>query len=547
MRKFISFSKAGYFGIVVSVTLIFIGCLWWSSNRSFSLSHESGFYNQPFELRIRKPIGARVFYTMDGSNPTVDSTEYVGPILIDDASNNPNFYANIKEVVPEYDNEDEFLEKYEIPSKPIDKCNVVRAICVDEKGEIIGKSNASYFVGYDTKDGYDGMWICSIVSDPHNFFDPITGIMVCGETMEKDENGQYRNANYSQMGLEWERKAFVQFFNPERKNVLNQECGVRIHGNVSRKNISKSFSLYSREEYDGNDKFLCDFWGEGYYPDKMMLLSGGQDEVSLVRDKMVSDLTRDFAYSSYHYVPCILFIDGEYWGIHFLTEKFDAEYFNHYFGTNKEDILVLKDFMSSPEWALSEGAFDIESDKKKWDDFAVCISGQEEMGLSQKLFENTFDFDSFLDYFATELYIARNGDWPPLNMSYWSSRGYGAKPNDGKWRFLLYDVYYDSMTSPEHDTIGYAREVFEPLNYELNNEKFYNELTTRFKEMGDTVFSEKSIGTYLDEYSELMRAPVIKHYQRFYGNKRSVDDFDAAIANIKDFFIKRKNFLHEYY
>ena len=537
------FSTVGYVGIIV-VAMIAMCYFWWTDRQTFCFSRESGFYEEPFELQIGVPHGNKVFYTLDGSDPTIDSMEYTSPIYIDDASKNPNVFANNIDVVTWYD-EIKRANHYLIPKENIDKCTIVRAICVDEDETVVDEIQASFFVGFNNKSGYDGMWICSIVTDPENLFNSRTGIMVHGDSMQKTEDDRYINTNFSQSGIEWEREAFIQFFDTNRKNVLNQMCGIRIHGNTTRGMASKSYSLYSRVEYDGNDKFLYDFWGDGYYADKIMLLSGGQDSISLIRDKLVSDLTRGLAFSAYHYVPCVLFIDGEYWGIRFITEKYDAEYFNHYFGTDKNDLFVLKDFMSNPEWSLREGVLDMEADQRKWNDFAICVSGREEMGLTQEIFEKTFDYNSFLDYFATEIYIARNDDWPPLNMSYWSSRGYGSAPNDGKWRFLLYDIYYDSMTQPEHDTISYARDQFALFDYEMNNENFVSDFYAKLDEIGEVLFNEDRVGKYLDDYYELMREPMVKHYHRFYGELHDENDFYYSLEGIKQYFIERRNYLKE--
>lgn len=534
----------GKYLIIFSVLIL---CVIWMLDRyTFGYSKSSGFYESPFEVRIGKPIGTRVYYTLDGTTPTVDSAEYVSPILIGDASDNPNCYSVIEDIVPEYGKKVEGIPLYVVPKDNIDKCNVIRAICVNKNGEIIEEKQASYFVGFDEKCGYDGMWICSVITDPDNLFDSKTGIMVCGDSISKNAKGHYENANYDGRGLEWEREAFVQFYNPNRQNVLSQKCGIRIHGKGSRRFASKSFSLYSREEYDGNDKFRYDFWGDGYLPDKMMLFSAGEDIETLVRNKLVSDLTRDSSYSSYHYVPCVLFIDGEYWGIQFISEKFDKEYFNHYYDTDKEDLLVIKELIGSPEYSLVEGLFDLETDSDKWNNFAIVNSGREEMGINQELIEKTFDYGSFLDYFATEIYIARCSDWPKRNMAYWSTRTNGTGQNDGKWRYLLYDVYRESMSDSRHDTIGEAREKYPLLDYELNNEKFRNDLRARLVELSENEFSDESIGNYLDEYSELIREPIIKHYQRFYGNQYDGERFDEAIEGLKEFFKARKDFIREY-
>jgi hypothetical protein len=49
-------------------------------------SAKSGFYNNGFSLTITADDGADIYYTLDGSIPTADSTKYTSPIEIKDAS-----------------------------------------------------------------------------------------------------------------------------------------------------------------------------------------------------------------------------------------------------------------------------------------------------------------------------------------------------------------------------------------------------------------------------------------------------------------------------
>lgn len=528
--------------ILLIASLVVVGILLITDRQSFGLSHESGFYEEPFELSIDKPFGTKVYYTLDGSAPTTDSNEYTGPLLIDDASNNPNVYANITEVVPNYGEAQWQNLQYVVPEDNIDKCNVVRAICVNKNGAVIDETEAVYFVGFDNKSGYDDMWICSIVTDPDNLFDSQKGIMVCGDAIEDDGAGHYSNANYDNAGFEWERVGLIQMYDPERNKTIDQMCGMRIHGHSSRSLATKSFNIYSRREYDGNDKFLCDFWGDGFYPEKFMLFSGGQDDVSMVRDRLMCDLTRNLNISSYHYVPCVLFLDGEYWGVYYICEKFDTAYLKHYFGVEKEEVIELKDFMQNPEWAITEGVVDMVADEKKWNDFAICVSAMEEMGLNQELFERTFDIESFLDYFSAQIYISRTGDWPPRNMAYWSTRCYRNGYNDGRWRFLLFDSYYDSMTYPDQDTISYARDIYAPLDYELSNEDIRQKFDEKIINLKDNVFTEENVNSYIENHRKLMREPLKKHYKRFYGDNITDTLFDEYLDRIESFFAERRKY-----
>lgn len=85
------------------------------------LSAESGFYEESFELSISHALGTEVYYTRDGSIPTVESMHYEESILIDDASDNPNVYAARDDIYP----------GVYIPEETVDKAVVVRAIAVD--------------------------------------------------------------------------------------------------------------------------------------------------------------------------------------------------------------------------------------------------------------------------------------------------------------------------------------------------------------------------------------------------------------------------------
>ncbi len=56
-------------------------------------SRESGFYEDSFELKLSAPFGARIYYTLDGSLPDEDAFLYTTPILIDDATSQPNLHS----------------------------------------------------------------------------------------------------------------------------------------------------------------------------------------------------------------------------------------------------------------------------------------------------------------------------------------------------------------------------------------------------------------------------------------------------------------------
>ena len=127
-------------------------------------SAESGFYDDEFRLELSAQKGTVIRYTLDGSIPDENSTEYTEPIEIKDRSGDDNLYSALREVSVELLSYINY--KYRIPDSPVDKCNVVRAAAFTSDGEVSETVTKVYFVGYDKKDDYNGIGVISIVSDP---------------------------------------------------------------------------------------------------------------------------------------------------------------------------------------------------------------------------------------------------------------------------------------------------------------------------------------------------------------------------------------------
>ena len=171
-----------------------------------SFSKGSGFFEEPFELELTAD-GGTIYYTLDGSIPDRNSIKYETPILITDATLNDNTYSMRTDVSVAFDREaverisvEEAYPGYQIPDYNIDKATVVRAALYDNSGICRDIQTATYFVGFSDKEGYDGMSMLSIVTDPLNLFDYEKGIYVTGKDYA-DYVGEYRENLYFQRGL----------------------------------------------------------------------------------------------------------------------------------------------------------------------------------------------------------------------------------------------------------------------------------------------------------------------------------------------------------
>ena len=141
------------------------------------LSVESGFYEDEFLLEISSSKGYDIYYTIDGTEPTTEGILYSNPILIKDATMNPNVYSVIEEMYI-------WDEKGDIPTDLVDKCNIIRAIAVSDEGHVSDEVIGSYFVGFQDKEAYDKTYVLSLVTNPENLFSHEYGIFVGGKLLE---------------------------------------------------------------------------------------------------------------------------------------------------------------------------------------------------------------------------------------------------------------------------------------------------------------------------------------------------------------------------
>ncbi|MCR5625747.1 MAG: CotH kinase family protein [Lachnospiraceae bacterium] len=520
-------------------------------------SAESGFYDDAFELSITDDRDSVIYYTLDGSDPDESSPVYSGPIYVKDISDEPNLYSSDKNVSYVFRDKVKMETDYEatftIPDSPVDKAFVVRAMSVGKDGSRSMTATKVYFVGYDKKTGYENIPVISLVTDPSNLFDYKKGIYVTGETMDNSErilSGKraeaWTDANYRNRGVEWEREATMTCFDAEHQYEFSQQVGIRIKGNWSRAFPQKSLNIYARHEYSGRDEFDRVFFEGDKRERSVTLFSGGNDILYKMEDEIAADLAMggsgtegDTAgealdFSVMRHYPCILFLDGEYWGLMELSEKFSKDYIVEHFGVNRENVVMIKN--RKLEVGQSE-------DQRLYEDLKYLVyRGGFEKDENYKKFCEMVDIESFLDYYAFRIYIGNTNDWPARNYALWRVREKGeGEYEDGKWRYMLFDVNNSSMSTHtlDRDYIEFVREGDGIFNEVMKNRGFEELFYKRLSELAETNCSVENVTKAVDERISVIREPMIKWYERFNNNADFVYGLDEKAEDIKTFFTVR--------
>lgn len=503
-------------------------------------SQESGFYKDAFDLKLTAPEGCTVCYTLDGSDPTAESAHYENPIPVYDRTPEENVYAKL-------------ADAYSAPAAPVDKAMIVRAAAYDAAGGISETVTKTYFIGYEQSDYLQNMPVISLVTDPDNLFDPKTGIYVEGDP---DIPGKYGFGNYMQKGMEWERPAQFTLFE-QGKAVYSANTGIRIHGYSSSALPQKSFKLYSRAEY-GTKKFDYDFFhgavknvnGEhiGSF-NHLILRNGGNDQKLKLRDRLNQEMAAGGSFGTQAQTECIVFLDGEYWGLYNITEKLNESYVTAHYGVKKSTVCMFKDPVEY-----------IEGDVKGLEDYkellALAVSDLSDADAYDRA-AAVLDTKNFAKYMAAEIIIA-NHDINDNNFALWktdtvdSSNPYA----DGRWRFLLYDTEcgqgLTDFYSAEKNMISWMLDT-NAWNFRLlfslleSSPKFRGEFAQAYFSLCRENFSAERVLNRLDTLYTVYQEALAETYDRFYARDGDADSvLDKDLSSLQFFWTERAEYARKH-
>ncbi len=504
-------------------------------------SHESGFYDESFSLEIKGPKGYNIYYSTDNSDPDESSLRYTSPILVEDLSSKPNYYS-IKGGISS-------LDVY-FPSELVDKCQLIKVIGINpETKEKTPISYLNYFINYQNKEGYQNMPIVTLNINEDDLFDYERGIYVTGKIYDESEHTGYPEtypANYHQKGKQWERKANFKYFDESKNITLEQDIGVRIHGGWSRAFNQKSFNLYARKEYSGTSAFGHQFFNN-INAHSLMLRSGGYRDTfaTKVRDSLNQDFSINENFDVQRGFPTIVFLNGEYWGIYNLQERFSDNYVSEHHGINKNNVLIIKND------EIDEGQ---DSYYHLYEELISFFESSDfSVGENYEAAKAYIDVEEFASYMSTQLYV-NNIDWPGNNVRVYRDVG----DENAKWHFMMYDTD-DSINmltykcGPNNDPfIKSTHWKSGPLESDcllglmlsklIANSEFKSLFRTTFIRIGSETFAPNKVQTYLNQKSALLACPMVKNYQRFVNNTYDETYYNNAIKLIQDYFDARYDY-----
>ncbi len=492
-------------------------------------SHAPGYYGQPIELHLHTTDSAVTLrYTLDGSKPTETSPRFdpESPIVVYDRSFEPDELTPIRTIAPNGD--------WRTPEDPVQKATVVRVRAFGEEALPSATATGTYLIGPERHDRYS-FPVLSISTDAAHFFSSDSGIYV---------HGDGSTPNWRRRGRNWERPIHLEMFETDGRRVLSQGAGARIHGNASRKYPLKSLRLYARRDY-GPSRFNYRIFPDQPYEsyNRLILRNSGQDyRHAHFRDAFHQTLVGHLRFDTQAYRPSIVFINGEYWGIQNIRERYDRHYLERVHEIDPDNIDLLA-HQINVQRIIKEG------NRAHYD--ALLATLEEEDPADPEVYETIrtmMDLGNFIDLHIANIYL-NNTDWPSNNMDYWRVRTPFdpdiRPPFDGRFRWLLVDTDFGyslhlhtgwrQFHEPDFDTLSFAAKpdgptsgyadanqdwpnppwATMPFRRLLRNDTFRHDFISRFADQLNTAFHSRRATALLEEFQERIAPEVDEHIERW--------------------------------
>ncbi len=371
--------------------------------------------------------------------------------------------------------------------------SVIRAIACEKNALPSRPLTLSYFIGED-----HSLPVLSLVSDNKTAFWDMY-------TLSK-KNLEYAGhlALYSEEG------------------AFSLPCGITMHGETSLSQRKKGMSVRFRGAY-GAETLEDDLFGGGVTSFTNLLIRAGQDQTdAIIRNELCENLALSV---SDHIIGsrsryCVLYIDGEYRGIYALSEKLNEQHYANIAGVSRKSVTTI----------TAEAPRD--SDLYQ-DVFQYCETHDMSETEHYEHFLSLMDVDSLIDWVFLEGYFG-NAD-----LTYGNLRFCRSYENDGKWRFMFYDLDATLRDATRNHRILLRRNSVQCMQISylmsdlIRNAEFRDRFLRRSAELLEQLPNE-AVFREIDRLANQIRPEVARDIQP---TGRSFSAWEKSISTLKNFFV----------
>lgn len=244
--------------------------------------------------------------------------------------------------------------------------------------------------------------------------------------------------------------------------------------------------------------------------------------------------------------PCVLYLNGAYWGVYEIREKADDSDFTSYYYDQDEYHLQYR-----KTWGATWNEYGGTATGTAWTAMRNFITGNNMADSANFAYvDSLFNWQSLVDYFCINSYSVCK-DWLNWNTAWW--RGLNPAGDKKKWRYTLWDMDATFGHYVNYTGIPDVTAQADPCNVEnlndpggqghtdiitalLNNPTFKQYYISRYIDLGNTYFSCDTMLWLLDSMINVIQPEMQDQINRWGG---SYNTWQNNVTTLRQFISDR--------
>ncbi|MCF8360147.1 MAG: CotH kinase family protein [Prolixibacteraceae bacterium] len=437
-----------------------------------SFSQTGGIYHSPLQVEVSSIYGGTVRYTLDGSEPDESSSVANSPLTLN-------------------------------------RTTVVRAR-IFRPGEIPGPVvTHTYFI--DPSYVMGTLPVVCISTNPDNFWDEDDGIYV--QDYKPD----------------WEIPVNIELFENDGSDraAFNLTAGVKVNGLYSWKLPQKMLGVYFRKKYGaGKLDYPIIFEKDRKRFDSFALRASGSDwTYTLFRDGLAQNATYEYTdLDNSGFRACVVYVNGEYLGIHNIREKIDEDYAVQNHSIAEGNVYMVE----NENYAESGGDEALE----EYDRFIELVEQDLSVQENWDAVINAMDIENFTDLIVTEVWDGNTSI--DHNVMAWKPK------NSGKWRWILMDLDRGFFNPDEHLINFYINQRSWPFRQLIQNTEYLHYFGKKLADHLFTTYHPERVKALIDYHALLIDAEIPRQVDRWEGTTaidnygRPLESYEYWLGEVED-------------
>ena len=345
---------------------------------------------------------------------------------------------------------------------------------------------------------------------------------------------------------DWEVPVNIEFYDTAGSQAFNQQAGMKIFGGCSRTMPQKSLSIIARSKY-GENRFnypLFDNLPFDSYKSFILRNSGNDWQQTFIRDALFTGLVDSLTKIDHQaYRPVVVYLNGNYWGIHNMREKINEHFLAAHHNVNPDEINLLE----GRGWA-------IHGRKNDYDDLMNYLQYHDLVEeAAYEYVKKEMDIDNYIDYQIVQIIIG-NTDWPGNNIRFWKTND-----PDSKWRWILYDtdfgfhlfdlsdVYHNTLTfAAQPDGEGWPNPPWSTFLFRklLENHEFRRQFLDRFQFLLNNIYNPERVIERINSMQSGIASEMPRHLAKW--QSQSLAQWKNQIERLREYAAQRPNIIVDY-